>query len=62
MLAIPMPPAVTDHGGGTDLVVGVVALIVVLALAAWAYFSTTKGRGRVPRPTGVTRLSPSPVR
>src|SRR3990172_510756 len=61
MLAIPIPPTVTGHGGGTDPVVGVVALGVVLALSVWAYVASTRGRGRVSRPTGVTRLSPSPV-
>ena len=61
MLAIPMPPTVTGYGDGTDPIVGWVALGVVLALAVWAYFASAKGKGRVPRPTGVTRLSPSPV-
>jgi len=61
MLAIPMPPAVSGYGDGTDPIVGVVALVVVLAVAVWAYLASTRGKGRALRPTGVTRLSPSPV-
>jgi hypothetical protein len=61
MLAIPIPPQEVVYGGGTDPVVGWVALAMVLGAAVVAYVVAARGTGREYRPSGVTRLTSAPV-
>jgi hypothetical protein len=61
MLGIPISPLTTEAGNGVDPIVGIAMLVVVLGLSAWAIVVSIRGRGRIARPTGVTRLRPAAV-